>query len=35
MESYKESVAPMATNCYLDSDEKGASVDQTKFRGLI
>ena len=25
----------MATNCYLDSDEKGASVDQTKFRGLI
>jgi len=35
MESCKESVTPMATNCYLDSDEKGASVDQTKFRALI
>jgi len=35
MESCKESVTHMATNCYLDSDDKGASVDQTKFRGLI
>jgi len=35
MENCKESVTPMTTNCYLDSDEKGASVDQTKFRGLI
>jgi len=35
MESCKESVTPMATNCYLDLDDKGASVDQTKFRGLI
>jgi len=35
MESCKESVPPMTTNCYLDSDEKRASVDQTKFRGLI
>jgi len=34
MESCKESVTPMETNCYLDSDEKGASVDQTKFRGF-
>jgi len=25
----------MATNCYLDLDEKGASLDQTKYRGLI
>jgi len=25
----------MATNCYLDSNEKGTSVDQTKYRGLI
>jgi len=35
MESCKESVKPMTTNFYLDSYEKGASVDQTKFRGLI
>jgi len=35
MESCKESVTPMETNCYLDSDDKGANVDQTKFRGLI
>jgi len=25
----------MANSCYLDSDEKGTSVDQTKYRGLI
>ena len=35
MENCKESATPMGTNCYLDSDEKGTSVDQTKFRGLI
>jgi len=35
MESCKERVTPMSTNCYLDLDDKGASVDQTKFRGLI
>jgi len=35
MESCKESATPMATNCYLDSDDKGTSVDQTKYRGLI
>jgi len=35
MENCKEISAPMATNCYLDSNEKGASVDQTKYRGLI
>ena len=35
MENCKESTTPMGTNCYLDSDEKGTSVDQTKFRGLI
>jgi len=34
MERCKESVTPMTTNCYLDSDDKGASVDQTKFKGL-
>jgi len=35
MENYKEISTPMATNCYLDSDEKETSVDQTKYRGLI
>jgi len=35
MENCKEISTPMATNCYLDSDEKGTSVDQTKYRGLI
>jgi len=35
MENYKEISTPMATNCYLDSDEKGTHVDQTKYRGLI
>jgi len=35
MENYKEISTPMATNCYLDSDEKRTSVDQTKYKGLI
>jgi len=35
MENCKEILIPMATNCHLDSDEKGTSVDQTKYRGLI
>jgi len=35
IENCKEISTPMGTNCYLDSDEKGASVDQTKYRGLI
>jgi len=35
MENCKEISTPMATNCYLDSDEKGTSVDQTKYRRLI
>ena len=35
MKNCKEISTPMATNCYLDSDEKGTSVDQTKYRGLI
>jgi len=35
MEIYKEISTPMASNCYLDSDEKGTNVDQTKYRGLI
>jgi len=35
MDSCKESSTPMATNCYLDSDEPGKCVDQTKYRGMI
>jgi len=35
MENCKESTTPMTTSCYLDSNEKGANVDQTKYRGLI
>jgi len=35
MENCKEISTPMAINCYLDSDEKGTNVDQTKYRGLI
>ena len=35
MENCKESTTPMATTCYLDTDEKGTSMDQTLYRGLI
>jgi len=35
METCKESSTPMATNCYLDTDETGFVVDQTKYRGMI
>jgi len=35
MENCKEISTPMATKCYLDSDEKRTSVDQTKYRGLV
>jgi len=35
MKNCKEISTPMATNCYLDSDGKGTSMDQTKYRGLI
>ena len=35
MEACKESSTPMATNCYLDCDEIGPAVDQTKYRGMI
>jgi len=31
----KEFVTLMATNCYLGADEKGNSIDQTKYRGII
>jgi len=35
MENCKDAATPIATGCYLDTDEKGANVDQTKYRGLI
>jgi len=35
MEACKESSTPMATNCYLDIDETGPVVEQTKYRGMI
>jgi len=35
MEGYKEASIPILTSCYLDADEHGTTVDQTKFRGLI
>jgi len=30
-ETDKESSTPMATNCYLDTNEAGSAVDQTKY----
>ena len=35
MDKCKEATTPIATSCYLDLDEKGISIDQTKYRGLI
>jgi len=35
MEGCKEASTPIATSCYLDTNEHGIVVDQTKFRGLI
>jgi len=35
MDSCKEASTLIATSCYLDADEHGITVDQTKFRGLI
>jgi len=35
MDKCKEASTPISTSCYLDLDEKGVSVDQTKYRGLI
>jgi len=33
MEACKVVATPMSTNCYLDGDEAGPEVDQTKYRG--
>jgi len=35
MENCKEAFTPIATGCYLDTDETRVDVDQTKFRQLI
>jgi len=35
MKGCKEASTPISTSCYLDADEHGTTVDQTKFRGLI
>jgi len=35
MKTCKEVATPISTSCYLDADEKGLVVDQTKLRGLI
>jgi len=35
MESCKKASTSISTSCYLDTDEKEAIMDQTKFRGLI
>ena len=35
MDNCKEASTPIVTSCCLDLDEKGASIDQTKYRGLI
>ena len=35
MEACKAATTPMSTNCYLDGDEAGPQVDQTKYKGLI
>ena len=35
MENCKEASTPIATRCYLEADETGLDVDQTKFRKLI
>jgi len=33
MDGCKEASTPITTSCYLDADEHGTTVDQTKFRG--
>jgi len=32
MENCKEATTPIATRCYLDTEEKGANVDQTNIK---
>ena len=35
MENCKEASTPVATSTYLDLDEKGKLVDESKYRGMI
>nr|KYP34079.1 Retrovirus-related Pol polyprotein from transposon TNT 1-94 [Cajanus cajan] len=35
MEGCKEAATPISNNCNLDLDEKGISVDSSKYRGII
>jgi len=35
MDKSKEAATYMTTKCYLSADEKGKSIDLTKFRGII
>jgi len=35
MEKCKEASTPMATSTYHDLDEKGKSVDESRYRGMI
>jgi len=35
MENCKTATTPMSTNCYLNADEAGTTMDQTTNRGLI
>ena len=35
MENCKEAATPIATSIYLDLDEKGKLVDESKYRGMI
>ncbi|MCH82973.1 copia-type pol polyprotein [Trifolium medium] len=35
MQNAKEISTPMSTSCYLDKDEGGKSVDESKYRGMI
>jgi len=34
-EKCKEASTPMTTSTYLDLDEKGKSVDESRYRGMI
>ena len=35
MEKWKEASTHMATSTYLDLDEKGKSVDKSRYRGMV
>ena len=35
MNKSKEVATPISTNCYLSADEKGKSIDQTRYQGIV